>query len=221
MVASNPTQSVLSAPATERVELLVVCGVVGLVGAILPNIINVIASTIAEHDFIADTISDLGRGPHKWIMDLGFYVNAAGLTCLAVGAAHAHLGGARWSAGIFALLATAMVTVMLGLWDKFGTGQDLSVHTKLTFALGPLYAAGPLLMRAGVAKVDARLSVLFIASAALWLGFATAFKLAPTSYDGILEKVAVLTTLLWTVPLSLLLLRRARALTDANRRTLE
>lgn len=196
--------------ASLRPELLVVCGAVGFAGALLPNALNLVAASVAEHDFVADTISDLGRGPHKLIMDTGFFINAAGLTALAVGAAHAHLGRFWWSMGILCLLLTALVTVMLGLWDKFGSDRGMSVHTQITFALGPLYLIGPLVMVPALRSEHPRMAKAFVAAALLWMILATAFKLAPNGYDGIIEKAAVLSTLLWTLPLSWLFWRLGR-----------
>jgi hypothetical protein len=198
--------------ARERPELLVACGGLGLVGNIGPIVAIAFAVGIAQHDFVADTISDLARGPHKWIMDLGFYVNAGGLIALAIGAAHAHLGRMAWSLGLFALAFTALVVTLLGLWDDLRAGPenvaDMTVHTKLTFLLGPLYLAGPLLMARGIAEVHRIYGILFVAAAAIWIVFATAFKLAPTAYDGIIEKIAIGGTMLWTTPLAVLLLLR-------------
>ena len=68
--------------AGERPELLVFCGLVGLVGCIAPIGAMVWATVVKKHGFVADTISDLARGPHKWIMDGGFYLGAAGLLAL-------------------------------------------------------------------------------------------------------------------------------------------
>jgi hypothetical protein len=199
------------AVAAERPELLAVCGLAGLVGNIAPIVTLSAASVIVQHDFVADTISDLARGPHKWIMDTGFYLSAVGLLGLAIAAAHVHLGRWAWSAGIFCLAGLALVVVLLGLWDQFGTDpSDWSVHTWLTFLLGPLYFAGPLLMAKGAARVDRVYGIAFPVAACLWLVFATAFKLAPDAYDGLLEKFAVVATLLWTVPLSILFLRRGK-----------
>lgn len=195
---------------TLRTELLWFCGVTALFGAVAPIAFNLIASVIAQHDFVADTISDLGRGPHKWIMDTGFYFSAAGLIAASIGTAHAHLGGWRWSVGIFVLSFLALVTVLIGVWDKFGNSDDLSIHTRLTFALGPLYLLGPVLMAPSAAKAMPSANVLFYTSAALWAVVATWFKLAPTEYDGLVEKLAVLATLLWTVPLAVILLRLAK-----------
>lgn len=134
--ATQPAQS-RRHPA-QRPELLIVCAIVGLIGAVAPTVLNVVASVVAEHDFVADTISDLGRGPHKWIMDTGFYINAAGLLGLAIASAHAHFGRTGWSVGILCLALAGLVTVLLGVWDKFGGNGDMSVHTRLTFFLGPL-----------------------------------------------------------------------------------
>lgn len=198
--------------AAERPELMLFCGLAGLLGSLAPGVTLMLAWQIAEHDFIADTVSDLARGPHKWIMDLGFYVNAAGLLGLAIGAAHVHLGRMAWSLGIFCLAFLALVVVLLGLWDAFHNAGDnppgMTVHTKLTFLLGPLYFAGPLLMARGAAGVARVYGRLFLASAVIWLGFAVAFLMAPTGYDGLLEKIAVFATLLWTLPLSQILIAR-------------
>jgi hypothetical membrane protein len=194
----------------ERPELLVFSGAVGILGNIAPIVAMALAVPIAQHELIADTISDLGRGPHKWVMDTGFYFNAAGLLALAIGTAHYHVGRAAWSAGVFCLAFLALVITLLGLWDDLATerSEGWTWHVWLTFILGPLYLAGPLLMAPGASRISKSLSAAFIASAVLWTIFATAFKLAPDSYDGLLEKIAVAATLLWTLPLSVILLRR-------------
>lgn len=194
---------------TYQRELLLLTGALGLLGSIVPNFANLIASALTDHDFIADTISDLGRGRYKWIMDTGFYINAAGLISLSIGSAHAHLGGRLWSLGVISLALLSLVTIMIGLWDQFG-GEDMSIHTRLTFVLGPLYLIGPLVMAKGIAVVAPKLRVVFLVAAVAWIVLATGFKLAPDAYDGIIEKLAVLSTLVWTVPLSWMLILIAR-----------
>lgn len=199
-------------PSERRPELLLICGIVGLLGNLAPVVTMSIAWTIAEHDMIADSISDLGRGPHKWIMDTGFYMNSAAMLALAIAAAHLHLGRARWSFGIFALALLALLTTMIGLWDAFHTAEHnppgMTVHTWLTFGLAPLYFAGPLLMADGAARLYSWMKPAFYASAALWIVFAVAFKLVPTSFDGLMEKIAVTATYGWTLPLAWLFLRQ-------------
>lgn len=210
-MTDNPTPDF---PNERRPELLLICGLVALIGNLAPVVAMFIAWPIAEHDIIADTISDLGRGPHRTIMDTGFYANSAALLALAIAAAHLHLGRALWSLGIFALTLLALLTTMIGLWDAFGRtneeGAGMAVHTWLTFGLGPLYLAGPLLMASGIARVWPGWRIFFYAAAALWLVFAAWFKLAPNSYDGILEKIAVSATLLWTLPLAWVFLSYGR-----------
>lgn len=198
--------------AHERPELLVVCAILGIVGTLAPVVLMVVASVFAEHDMIADTISDLGRGPHKWIMDLGFYLSAAGLLALSIGAAHAHIGRTGWSLGIFTLAFIALTVVLLGLWDEIHTApsdpEALTVHTRLTYVLGPLYLIGPLLMATAIGRVSRGLSLSFVAASILWAVFITAFKLASDGVDGAMEKLAFAATMLWTLPLALVLLGR-------------
>lgn len=201
-------------PGQPRPELLLVCGIIALVGNLAPFATMVVSAGIAEHDFVADTISDLGRGPHKWIMDTGFYMNAVAMLSLAIAAAHLHLGRAGWSLGIFTLALLALLTTMIGLWDAFHTAErnppGMTVHTWLTFGLGPLYLAGPLLMAPGAARLHGWMRPAFLVSAGLWLVFATIFKLLPTSIDGLLEKIAVTATYGWTLPLAWMFIRQAR-----------
>ena len=159
-------------PGKPRPELLFVCGAVALLGNLAPLVTMTISALITDHDFVGETISDLGRGPHKWIMDTGFYMNSGALLALAIGAAHLHLGRAGWSFGIFALALLALLTTMIGLWDAFHTvGNNppgMTVHTWLTFGLAPLYLAGPILMASGAAEVHRWMKPTFYASAALW-----------------------------------------------------
>lgn len=201
-------------PGRPRAELLLACGAIALLGNLAPLVAMGIAAPIAGHDMIGETISDLGRGPHKWIMDTGFYMNSAAMLALAMAAAHLHLGRTGWSLGIFSLALVALLTTMIGLWDAFHTvGNNppgMTVHTWLTFGLAPLYLAGPLLMAPGAARLHPWTKPAFYASAALWIVFAALFKLVPTSIDGLLEKIAVTATYGWTLPLAWLFFRQGR-----------
>jgi hypothetical protein len=198
-----------------RPELLIVCGLLGIVGNLAPLLSMLAAWPIAEHDLVADTISDLARGPHKWIMDTGFYLCAAGLLALSIGAAHLHMGRWSWSAGLFCLALLALVIVLLGLWDNITPDRDegMTVHGRLVFLLGPLFLAGPLLMTSGARRIGKGLPAAFVASTVLWIVFAAAFKLSPDDIDGLLEKIAVAAKVLWTLPLSAVFLRHGLART--------
>lgn len=198
-------------PGRPRPELLLVCAIVAGVGNLAPLVTMAVSLSIAEHDIVADTISDLGRGPHKWIMDTGFYMNSAAMLALAIAAAHLHLGRSGWSFGVFTLALLALLTTMIGLWDAFHTAAHnppgMTVHTWLTFGLAPLYVAGPILMAPGAAERHGWMKPVFYASALLWIVFAVVFKLVPTTIDGIMEKIAITATYGWTLPLVWLFFR--------------
>jgi hypothetical membrane protein len=187
-------------------------GVVAYIGPIFCLLLAV--ALVDQHDFAADTLSALGNGPYSAIMDTGFYIGAGGSLALAIGAAHGHLGKIDWSAGVLCLALIALTSVLLGIWDEFHTEGDnppgLSVHTRISFAMGPLYLLGPLLMARGAAGVHRGHAVAFITAAALWIVFATAFKLAPNSIDGLMEKLAFAATGFWLLPLSWILFGVAR-----------
>lgn len=198
--------------ADERPELLILCGALGLVGGIAMVVGVVILQTITpDHDPIKNTISDLSRGDLAIWMDMFWYANAAGLVALALGSAHLHLGRWAWSAGTIALALISMDVVMLTLWDEFGTTSDaeaLSVHTRLAMVLFPLFLAGPLLMAGAIARVGQVYRWLFISSAGLWAVFALVYFYGPDPVDGLMERIAGACTLLWTLPLSWIFLKR-------------
>ncbi|GGC24134.1 hypothetical protein GCM10011363_45800 [Marivita lacus] len=198
--------------AEERPELLILAGVAGLLGQIAPIVAMVIAIWLTGHQLLAETISELGQGRLKTIMDTGFYMNAAGLLALSIGAAHAHLGRGGWTVGVFCLALLALIVTLVGIWDNLQADDanlgNMTVHTKLTFALFPLYIAGPLAMARGVNRVSRTYTVLFVISATMFAVFAIAFKLTPTDYDGVIEKIAIGATMIWTTALSILFLNR-------------
>lgn len=204
----------MTVPASSSVQRRLVrdLGLVALVGNLAPVFAMAISAGIARHDLVADTISDLGRGPHKWIMDTGFYLNALAMAALAAATLRLHPGGWRWSLGIICLVCLAPLIIGLGLWDQFHTAGDnppgRTVHTWLTLGLGPLYLVGPLAMARDAGRWHGWLRPAFFAAAGLWIVFAAAFKLVPTGIDGLLEKIAVSATYLWTLPLVWLVLRR-------------
>ena len=203
--------------ASERPELLVVCGLAGAFGGIaLVALAFHAGAVVPAHDPVAETLSDLGDGPSAIWMDLGFYLQAAGLVGLATGAAHAHLGRWGWSLGVLSLTGIALVVTLLGVFDDFHTRpvpvERLSVHTRLTYLLVPLYAVGPVAMAAGAARAWRPLGPLFLGAGAAMLALGPVFYLVPTSVDGLVERLLVLPGLVWTLALSALLLMRAQAI---------
>lgn len=200
------------AVADERPELLILCGALGLIGPLAMTLGIVVVQTMSPgHDWVSDTISDLARDDTAWIMDPIFYLNAAAMLALAIGAAHLHVGRWDWSLGLFALAGIALVITLLGVWDEFysAPGVDkVSVHTRLATLLFPLFTIGPLAMARGIGRVGARHRTLFLASGLLWPITALVYFYGPAEYYGLTERIAGATTLLWVLPLGLWFLRR-------------
>lgn len=205
------------AVADERPELLMLCGAAGVAGQIAATaLLFATMAVVGEYDFVADTISKLAKGPHAVIMDTGFYLSAASLLALAIGAAHLHLGRWDWSLGIFALALLALIVTLLGIWDEFHerpNPETVSVHARLTYALLPLYAAGPVLMARGISRVWGWAGAAFVAASLAWIVLATWFFFSSDGHDGLIEKAAFAATYLWTLPLGALLFRRGLAQT--------
>lgn len=205
--------------ADERPELLVLCGLLGILGSLAMTIGIVAVQSIAPgHDPVSDTISDLARGDTAWIMDAIFYFNAAAMLALAIGAAHLHLGRWDWSLGLLVLALVALDIVLLGVWDEFYSQpgvEKTSVHTRLATFLFPLYILGPLAMARGAGEVSRAYTWLFVASAILWAITSLIYFFGPSEYYGVTERIAGATTLLWTVPLGWIFLTRGRRASGA------
>ena len=89
-----------------------ICGLAGF--AVLSCIVLALSIFVADfvvphHDWIADTISDLGAGDYEYIVDIGLYTFSGGLIALALLAAHVHLGGWDWSGGLVLLVGKALL----------------------------------------------------------------------------------------------------------------
>ena len=212
MLKGEPGASAL-AEAPERPGLLAFCGALGLAGAAGLIGFGLIAQLqVPSHDPVAETISDLGDGPGAVWMDLGFYVQGTGLAALGLGATHAHLGRWGWSLGAACLVLLGAVVALLGAFDEFHTRpvptEAYTVHTRLTFALVPLYVLGMVGMAAGAARVARAFGPLLLGSAAVLALLGPLFYVVPTGYDGLVERLLLLPGLAWTLSLSWILLRR-------------
>ncbi|EYD71744.1 DUF998 domain-containing protein [Limimaricola hongkongensis] len=175
----------------ERPYLLLLAAGIGFLGCL-----SLIGGTIAAqivvpgHDWIADTISDLGAGEWEIIMDVALYGFAAGLFAMALAAAHAHLGGIGWSAGVFSLAILAALVVIVGARNEYGDGDNegVVIHIYLVYGLGALFLAAPLSMAAGFGRHHPRARLLLIGLAVAWGVMAPLFLMAPTTIDGLAER---------------------------------
>lgn len=176
----------------ERPYLLLLLAGLGFFGCA-----SLVGGTIAAqivvpgHDWIADTISDLGAGEWEIIMDVALYGFAAGLFAMALAASHVHLGGIGWSAGVVSLAILAALVVVVGARNEYGDGDSdgVVIHIYLVYGLGALFLATPLSMAAGFGRDHpwARLALIGLANA--WAVGAPLFLMAPTTIDGLAERI--------------------------------
>ncbi|UWQ20668.1 DUF998 domain-containing protein [Jannaschia sp. W003] len=168
---------------------------------------------VPDHDWIADTISDLGAGEYEWIADIGIYGFSLGLIALAAAASHAHLGGKGWTLGVYGLLVTGLIVFLVGARNEYGDAdQDGTViHIYLVYALGVTFAVMPWAMSEGAARMGDRYGWACKAATVLWVVMAPIFFFLPTDIDGLYERVLGGVTFIFVIAVALALLKRARA----------
>ena len=190
-----------------------ICGLAGF--AVLSCIVLALSIFVADfvvphHDWIADTISDLGAGDYEYIVDIGLYTFSGGLIALALLAAHVHLGGWDWSGGLVLLVGKALLVFLIGARNEYGDAdQDGAViHIYLVYALGLAMAAIPFLLARGAGRIGPGYPRALRIIGALWILSAPVFFFLPTDIDGVFERclglisfamVAVLAHLFWTI----------------------
>ncbi|ABD53510.1 DUF998 domain-containing protein [Jannaschia sp. CCS1] len=175
----------------ERPYFLIVLGAFGIIGCII-GILGVIVAQamVPGHDWIADTISDLGAGENEIIMDVALYAFAAGIFAVALCAAHTHLGGVGWSGGVVILALLAAAVVVIGARNEYGDGDNegVVVHIYVVYALGVGFFAAPLLLANGFGRDPMMSRRWLIGLAILWAAASPVFFFLPTSVDGLYER---------------------------------
>ncbi|MFQ6547808.1 DUF998 domain-containing protein [Aestuariibius sp. 2305UL40-4] len=200
--------------AQERPDLLIGLGLIAIGGCLIFTLSILIADfVVPHHDWVADTISDLGAGELEWIVDIGIYSFSAALLACATGAAHVHLGRHGWTFGIYGLIVTALVVFLIGARNEYGDqDQDGAViHIYLVYALGGLFAAIPWAMSAGARRAGEGYGRACLWASWLWIVSAPVFFMLPTSIDGIYERYLGLLTFVYVCALGLLFIRRGLA----------
>ncbi|KAF0675732.1 DUF998 domain-containing protein [Profundibacterium mesophilum] len=176
----------------ERPVLLKLCAIIAALGA-ASLILGTLAAQVVVpgHDWIADTISDLGAGQYEIVMDVALYGFAAGLFVAALAASHSHMGGSGWTAGLFSLAILGAIVVVVGARNEYGDGdkEGVVIHSYLVYGLGFFFTATPLLMRPGFARIMPWMGWALLILAIGWVIVAPIFLLVPTSIDGLLERV--------------------------------
>ncbi|MHA6347394.1 DUF998 domain-containing protein [Roseivivax sp. CAU 1761] len=175
----------------ERPYLLLVMAALGGLGCLSLILGTLVAQAIVpNHDWVADTISDLGAGRWEIVMDVALYGFAAGLFALALAAAHAHLGKIAWTAGVVQLALLGGLVIVVGARNEYGDGDSggVVIHIYLVYALGALFTAMPLCLAPGLRRDHARTARLLVLLAVAWAVLSPLFLLAPDHLDGLAER---------------------------------
>ena len=206
-------------PHHPNIQLLMATAVIAMAGSIAMILGNIIGSIVVpNHDWIADTVSDLAAGKYEIIQDVALYCYAASLIACAVGAAHLHQDGTRWNFGIGCLALLAMCVVIIGARNEYGDqdNEGVVVHIYVVYVLGLLFAALFLLMARGMSMIARRYAMISYACAALWIVGAPIFFFMPSGYDGAFERGLGVITVVWIVAFSWMLISVAQGKSQAQ-----
>jgi hypothetical membrane protein len=183
-----------------------------IIGCVIFGISILIADVVVpDHDWISDTISDLGAGRYEFIVDIGIYAFSASLIAVALLAAHVHLGGWRWSFGLIGFAVLGLIVFLVGARNEYGD-QDrdgVVIHVYLVYALGLLLAVLPWAMAEGADRVSSIQGPVLRGLSVLWTLSAPVFFFLPDSIDGIYERYLGLIAFAVTGIIASLFLRRS------------
>ncbi|WP_341863547.1 DUF998 domain-containing protein [Gymnodinialimonas sp. 57CJ19] len=184
---------------------------VGWLGCVAVIVGLVVAQMmVPEHDWIADTISDLAAGENEIIMDVALYGFAASFFAVALGLAHVRGDGWPLPMAALSMAGIAALIVVIGARNEYGDNDSdgVVIHVYLVYVLGALMAAAPFLAAPYAQVVRPFLGTALRVLGALWIVAAPVFFFLPTGIDGLYERalgglacaiVAVLSTVLWRV----------------------
>lgn len=167
---------------------------------------------VPDHDWIADTISDLGAGRYEFIVDIGIYAFSASLMSVALLAAHDHLGGARWSFGVVGLTLLGLIVFLVGARNEYGDkdSEGVVIHVYLTYVLALIMAAVPWMMADGASREGDGWARILISISVVWTVSAPVFYFLPDGIDGIYERYLGLIAFTLVLTLAKLFIRRGR-----------
>ncbi|WP_163025751.1 DUF998 domain-containing protein [Chachezhania antarctica] len=179
-------------PANENQPMLMIClGWFVVFGCVTLSASILIADfVVPDHDWIADTISDLGAGRYEFIVDIGLYAYSAAILCAALLAAHVHMGGKGWSIGILGLLVFGLLVFLIGARNEYGDADSDGwvIHGYLVYALGAAVAVVAFSMAKGLQRANYRYAYTLRGLGVLWVICTPAFYFLPTGIDGIYER---------------------------------
>lgn len=173
---------------------------------------------VPNHDWVADTISDLGAGKYEFIVDIGIYAFSGSLLAVALLAAHAHLGGWRWTAGLVGISVLALIVFLIGARNEYGDrdADGAVIHIYLVYALGLIMAVVPWMMSEGARRAGEVYGKTLSWVSIVWIVSAPVFFVLPTSIDGIYERFLGVIAFVLVGTLAILFIRRGRQLAQAS-----
>ena len=199
----------------DQLQLMILLGWFVIFGcAALALSILIADFVVPDHDWIADTISDLGAGRFEFIVDIGLYTYSAAVLSAALLAAHVHMGDRGWSIGILALLVFGLTVFLIGARNEYGDADSDGwvIHKYLVYALGAAVATVAFAMAKGLKRADARYSYALQGFGALWVVGAPVFLFLPNDIDGLYERgLGVLASGI-LITLAIFFIRRGHAL---------
>jgi hypothetical membrane protein len=207
---------------TNDTSFMLFFGWYALFGCLVFTVAILIADfVVPNHDWIADTISDLGAGKYEFIVDIGIYAFSGSLIAVALLASHVHMGGWRWTAGIIGLAVMALVVFLIGARNEYGDQDDdgTVIHYYLVYALGFLMAAVPLVMASGAGRAGKGYAKTLVAISVIWTLSAPIFFMLPNDIDGIYERYLGMISFAMVATFARLYIRRSHRLRAENSRT--
>ena len=191
MPPTNQTDTQMHAEIDEQPALLTLLSLLAAFGcAALALSILIADFVVPQHDWIADTISDLGAGRYEFIVDIGLYAFSAALIGLAVSAAHVHLGSWDWSVGLVALILFGLLVFLIGARNEYGDNDSEGwvIHSYLVYGLGVAMTVACFALARGAARASPRYRTILVATGVVWVISAPVFFFLPTDIDGIYER---------------------------------
>lgn len=191
MPPTADTDHKIPAEVAEQPFLLVFLSLLAVFGCTALAASIVIADLVVpNHDWISDTISDLGAGRYEFIVDIGLYAFSAALIGLAVSAAHVHLGAWDWSVGIIALIIFGLLVFLIGARNEYGDNDNDGwvIHIYLVYVLGITMTVACFALARGTARQSPMYCTILIATGIIWVASAPVFFFLPTDIDGIYER---------------------------------
>ncbi len=198
---------------TLNTQLLLATALVAIVGTVVLVLGNIVGSIVVpNHDWVADTVSDLAAGKYEIIQDVALYGYAGSFVACAIAAAHLHLDGTRWNIGIACLALLALCVAIIGARNEYGDqdNEGIVIHIYIVYLLGVLFTTLFLSMGRGLALVARRYAIISYCCAASWTVGAPIFFFMPTGYDGAFERGLGVITVVWVISFSWMLTSVAR-----------